>query len=288
LRRLLGRRRRRRWGRSFGLGFGLGLGDLLRGGLWLGGAKLGDRRRVGRPERGDRRDRSAPGRLGGRPPRRFATESGREAVLGLQNATVLFCERVRERWTGDETALDDDLAQASPRARLLFEGLRELLLGEQSGCDQDSAELRCWNLCRVHDSSIGWALGFVRESWAIRSARETRPVLLAELRRLSTWEERHRRLIARLAIALAVTVVIDAIGAILVWYFEHGVKNGDIHGFGDAVFFSTVQLLTVSSQIKNPLTAGGRVVDIFLEVWALFVVTSVAGSFAAFFGSADP
>jgi hypothetical protein len=113
-------------------------------------------------------------------------------------------------------------------------------------------------------------------------------VLLAELRRLSTWEERHRRLIARLAIALAVTVVIDAIGAILVWYFEHGVKNGDIHGFGDAVFFSTVQLLTVSSQIKNPLTAGGRVVDIFLEVWALFVVTSVAGSFAAFFGSADP
>jgi hypothetical protein len=50
---------------------------------------------------------------------------------------------------------------------------------------------------------------------------------------------------------------------------------------------ATVQLLTVSSQIKNPLTAGGRVVDVFLEIWALFVVTAIAGSFAAFFGSGD-
>jgi hypothetical protein len=48
-----------------------------------------------------------------------------------------------------------------------------------------------------------------------------------------------------------------------------------------------VQLLTVSSQIKNPLTASGRIVDVFLEIWALFVVTAIAGSFAAFFGSSD-
>jgi len=108
-----------------------------------------------------------------------------------------------------------------------------------------------------------------------------------ELRRLSTWGERHRRLLARLMIALALTLVVDAVGAGLVWYFEHGVKTGDIHDFGDAVFFSTVQLLTVSSQIKNPVTTGGRVVDVFLEIWALFVVTTIAGSFAAFFGAGD-
>jgi hypothetical protein len=80
-----------------------------------------------------------------------------------------------------------------------------------------------------------------------------------ELRRLSTWGERHRRLLARVMIALALSLVVDALGAGLVWYFEHGVKSGDIHDFGDAAFFSTVQLLTVSSQIKNPLTTGGRV-----------------------------
>ena len=43
----------------------------------------------------------------------------------------------------------------------------------------------------------------------------------------------------------------------LIWVFESGVKGGDIHGYGDAVFFTAVQLLTISSAIANPLTAGG-------------------------------
>ena len=110
-------------------------------------------------------------------------------------------------------------------------------------------------------------------------------MLREELQRLAQWEERHRRLVARIALAIAATLVVDAVGSLLTWVFEHG--RGDIHGFGDAVFFTTVQLLTVSSQIKNPLTSAGRVVDVFLELWALFVVTAVAGSFAAFFGAAD-
>ena len=88
--------------------------------------------------------------------------------------------------------------------------------------------------------------------------------------------------------ALALTLLVDAAGTILIWAFEpHGQKS-DIHNLGDALFFSTVQLLTVSSQIKNPLTAAGRFVDVFLELWALVVVTGVAGAFAAFFMAADP
>ncbi len=108
-----------------------------------------------------------------------------------------------------------------------------------------------------------------------------------ELTRLFTWEERHRRLAARLLIALGLTLVVLAIGSVLIWIFESGVKGGDIHGFGGAVFFTAVQLLTVSSAITNPLTVGGRVVDVALEAWAIFVVTAVAGSFASFFSSGD-
>ena len=108
-----------------------------------------------------------------------------------------------------------------------------------------------------------------------------------ELRRLFTWQERHRRLLARLLIAFVLTLFVDLVGAVLTYVFEKHVKSGDIHGFADAVFFSTVQLLTISSQIKNPLTSAGRVVDVLLEAWAIFVVTGVAGSFAAFFSSGD-
>jgi voltage-gated potassium channel len=112
-------------------------------------------------------------------------------------------------------------------------------------------------------------------------------MVFEELRRLSTWKERHRRLVARISLAIVLTLVIDAVAALLVWHFERGIKGGDIHGFGDALFFATVQLLTVSSQMRNPLTAAGRIVDVALEMWAIFVVTAVAGSFAAFFGSGD-
>jgi hypothetical protein len=112
-------------------------------------------------------------------------------------------------------------------------------------------------------------------------------MIIEELKRLGTWEERHRRLASRLALVLILTVVIDGIGTVLVYSFERNVKQTDIHSFFDAFFFTTVQLLTVSSQIKNPLTVAGRLVDIFLEVWAVVVVAGSAGAIASFFQSGD-
>jgi Ion channel len=112
-------------------------------------------------------------------------------------------------------------------------------------------------------------------------------VIRDEVGRLMRWEERHQRLLARLTIALSVTLVVDVIGAVLVWRLERHAHGTEIHGFGDALFFSTVQLLTISSQLKNPLTAAGRVVDVVLEFWGILVVTSIAGSFGAFFVGGD-
>ena len=108
-----------------------------------------------------------------------------------------------------------------------------------------------------------------------------------ELRRIWSWEERHRRLIARIGIAFALSLVVDVVGSILIWRLEVNAHGTDIHNLGDAFFFTTVQLLTISSQLKNPLTAGGRIVDVALEAWALIVVASVAGSFASFFATGD-
>jgi voltage-gated potassium channel len=112
-------------------------------------------------------------------------------------------------------------------------------------------------------------------------------MLREELRRLVTWSERHRRLLARIVIAFSLSVVVDLIGAALMCAFESGLKGSQIHGFGDALFFATVQILTVSSSLKNPLTSAGQIVDVALEFWAIFVVTTVAGSFASFFLSGD-
>ena len=108
-----------------------------------------------------------------------------------------------------------------------------------------------------------------------------------ELARLFTFEERHRRLLARLLLAFGLSIVMFVAGTVLIWISENGQKGGSIHGFGDAAFFCSVQLLTISSSMTNPLTPAGKVVDVGLEVWGVFVITVVAGSFATFFTSGD-
>ena len=77
--------------------------------------------------------------------------------------------------------------------------------------------------------------------------------------------------------------VVDAAGTALMWLFEDDVGRSAIHNVWDAFFFSTVQLLTVSSQLPNPVTTGGRIVDIVLELTALCLVSGIAGVFASFF-----
>lgn len=104
-----------------------------------------------------------------------------------------------------------------------------------------------------------------------------------ELGELIGWEDRHRRLVGRLAIVFLATVVVDVVGTLAVYFLERHTKGTEVHTLFDAFFFSTVQLLTVSSQLKNPLTTTGRVVDILLEMWAVVVVAGSAGAIANFF-----
>ena len=93
----------------------------------------------------------------------------------------------------------------------------------------------------------------------------------------------HHVLRRRLVAALVLVAVFDAVGTTLMWLFEDDAAGGQIHNLWDAFFFTTVQLLTVSSQMPNPVTTGGRIVDIWLELVALVLVTGIAGAFASFF-----
>ena len=108
--------------------------------------------------------------------------------------------------------------------------------------------------------------------------------LFRALHHLATSQtEAHVNLRHRLAAAVIVTALIDLIGSALDYHFEHDRVRDGISSFGEAVFWTTAQLLTVSSQMPNPVTTGGRIVDILLELYAIVVVTTVAGSWADFF-----
>src|SRR4051794_334080 len=112
----------------------------------------------------------------------------------------------------------------------------------------------------------GRAVGPARVRRGARRPREDPVMLRDEWRRLFSFEERHRRLLARLLLALILSAAVFVVGTILVWQTESG--RGDIGGLGDAAFFTGTQLLSVSSSMTNPLTAAGRGVDIFLEAWS--------------------
>jgi hypothetical protein len=112
-------------------------------------------------------------------------------------------------------------------------------------------------------------------------------VIRAEFQNLRGWQAHHHRLVARLLLILVGTVIVDGAGTILIYLTERHARGTDIHTLGNAFFFTTVQLLTVSSQIRNPFTTLGRAIDILLELWAVLVVAGSAGAFAAFLQDAD-
>src|SRR5690242_21313275 len=56
-----------------------------------------------------------------------------------------------------------------------------------------------------------------RPSRPSRPAERPGPVIREELTRLFTWEERHRRLAARLLIAFGLTLLVLAVGSVLIW-----------------------------------------------------------------------
>lgn len=93
----------------------------------------------------------------------------------------------------------------------------------------------------------------------------------------------HDHLRMRLAAITAASLVVDVIATVIVYFVERHTDNTDIHTIGDALFWTTAQMLTVSSQFSNPHSTVGRVVDIGVEFWSISAVTTLAGSFGAFF-----
>ena len=93
----------------------------------------------------------------------------------------------------------------------------------------------------------------------------------------------HRLLRSRLMLLLVATLALDAAASALMFALEHDRPGSGFDDLGGALFWVSAQLTTVSSQMPNPVTTAGRVLDIVLELWAISAVATLAGSLAAFF-----
>jgi hypothetical protein len=83
----------------------------------------------------------------------------------------------------------------------------------------------------------------------------------------------------RIAMLAGASVALDLIAAGLALAFEDGARHA-FSGYFGALFWTTTQLLTVSSQLPNPERAATKVLDVVLEAWAIIVVASLAATFS--------
>ncbi len=78
------------------------------------------------------------------------------------------------------------------------------------------------------------------------------------------------------------TVGIDLFCAVIAFLLERHTQQTEVKTFGSAAFWTTTQLLTVSSQLKNPISPGGRILDVFMEIYAISVIATLAGAIGSF------
>jgi hypothetical protein len=93
----------------------------------------------------------------------------------------------------------------------------------------------------------------------------------------------HERLRGRLMTILVATLALDLAASVAAWLLDRHAPGTGFTTIPGALFWTSAQLTTVSSQLPNPITPGAKVLDVFLEFWAITAVASVAGSFGTFF-----
>jgi hypothetical protein len=108
-----------------------------------------------------------------------------------------------------------------------------------------------------------------------RTGRELRAIFRAQT-------PTHRRYRDHLTVIVLATLGVDLICAVLAYFLERHAAGSEIKTVGSAFFWTSTQLLTVSSSLKDPISFGGRVLDIFMEAYAITVIAALAGATGAF------
>ena len=113
--------------------------------------------------------------------------------------------------------------------------------------------------------------------WSDRALHRVLKKLHATFFDQSERFQRFRRHMAEIGVA---TVVVIAIGTVFVFLFERHASGTAITNVGDSLFWTTAQVLTVSSSMPNPETTGGRIVDVFLMAYAVVMIGVVVAVFS--------
>ena len=83
----------------------------------------------------------------------------------------------------------------------------------------------------------------------------------------------------RIGVIALATVALALLTAAVAYWGERGAPDA-FTSYWAALFWTTTQLLTVSSSLPNPERTLPKVLDVFMELYAIVVVSSLAGTFS--------
>jgi hypothetical protein len=87
-------------------------------------------------------------------------------------------------------------------------------------------------------------------------------------------------LAARVTAILLATVAIDLAVAVAFYFLERRAPGTQVTSYGDALFWTSSQMSTVSSSLANPITGGGRVLAVALDFISVAFISLLFGSIA--------
>lgn len=78
-------------------------------------------------------------------------------------------------------------------------------------------------------------------------------------------------------------LIVDAVASVGMFFLERDAPSTGLQNFGDALYWTTAQLTTPVVAAAEPADRGGKVITVVLDVYAITMVSTLAGMFNAFF-----
>jgi hypothetical protein len=87
-------------------------------------------------------------------------------------------------------------------------------------------------------------------------------------------------LVARLTLVTLAVVVVDVVAAFVFYLLERHAAGTDVTTYEQSLYWMTSQLTSVSSSLSNPVTTGGHVLAVAIDILAVGVVTLLVATIA--------
>ena len=100
------------------------------------------------------------------------------------------------------------------------------------------------------------------------------------LRALREPRSANELLLARVTVLVMLTVILVLAAAFVFYRLERNAPGSEVTTYGDALFWTSSQITTISSSLANPISTGGRIFAVLTDLASIAVVSLLFGTIA--------